>query len=591
MPTLHGDEVSPASLDGRVAPGVRTGTRGCGGGGGAPSRGARGGRARPRCGPPRPARRRAPSGCGRRLPWSLWSPRRSRAAPSPPARCCTTIPRSSRSQPSPASRSRPTRASRAPARSTPRPAPRWSRSAPTPARAPASSSTQRHAGHQRARRRQRRRASWSTSAPTGAASTATCQGTDPSSDLAVVTIDPRQRAAATPSRCSFADSRRSRVGDTAIAIGNPFGLDRTATEGIVSGIGRDIKAPNGFSIDEVIQTDAPINPGNSGGPLLDETGARDRRQLPDRDAAAARRATSASASPCRRTPCAQVVPRSWRRASRIARAVPRRLDDRSADPNGRAAPRSQRSSPAAPPQAGIKRRRRHHRASTARPCSEPARRLGAIVAAKQPGDQRRPRASSAPASDADVDVDPRATRPAQHRRELRRPPGPARAARAPAAGGASTSRTQRGAPRAPRRSPRPRCAPSVAPRRPRWRRHAAGARDARSRWRSLILAAARPQRTRRRPDRARLDHARHRRQRLDAGHRRRAQPPGRRAARRAKRFLDKVPEHGQRRRHGVQPDAALLQSPTTRPRRGRRRDRPARAQRRHRHRRGHRRPR
>jgi putative serine protease PepD len=58
----------------------------------------------------------------------------------------------------------------------------------------------------------------------------------------------------------------------AIAIGNPFGLDRTATEGIVSGVGREIQAPNGFSIDSVIQTDAPINPGNSGGPLLDESG-------------------------------------------------------------------------------------------------------------------------------------------------------------------------------------------------------------------------------------------------------------------------------------------------------------------------------
>jgi S1-C subfamily serine protease len=59
------------------------------------------------------------------------------------------------------------------------------------------------------------------------------------------------------------------VGDNVIAIGNPFGLDRTATEGIVSGIGRHIQAPNGFEIDAAIQTDAPINPGNSGGPLLD----------------------------------------------------------------------------------------------------------------------------------------------------------------------------------------------------------------------------------------------------------------------------------------------------------------------------------
>jgi putative serine protease PepD len=96
------------------------------------------------------------------------------------------------------------------------------------------------------------------------------KGADPSSDLAVVKIDPGS-APRNAKPLQFADSRQVQVGDTAIAIGNPFGLDRTATEGIVSGIGRSIKAPNGFSIDEVIQTDAPINPGNSGGPLLDET--------------------------------------------------------------------------------------------------------------------------------------------------------------------------------------------------------------------------------------------------------------------------------------------------------------------------------
>src|SRR3954469_7446745 len=96
-------------------------------------------------------------------------------------------------------------------------------------------------------------------------------GSDPSSDIAVVDMG----AARTPKGVkplSFADSRAVQVGDTAIAIGNPFGLDRTATEGIVSGLGREIKAPNGFQIDAVIQTDAPINPGNSGGPLLDEAG-------------------------------------------------------------------------------------------------------------------------------------------------------------------------------------------------------------------------------------------------------------------------------------------------------------------------------
>jgi putative serine protease PepD len=94
-------------------------------------------------------------------------------------------------------------------------------------------------------------------------------GADPSSDLAVVSIDPAQvPKGARPLR--LADSRAVQVGELVVAIGNPFGLDRTATEGIVSGIGRSIQSPNGFAIDDVIQTDAPINPGNSGGPLLDD---------------------------------------------------------------------------------------------------------------------------------------------------------------------------------------------------------------------------------------------------------------------------------------------------------------------------------
>ncbi|MGI8945484.1 MAG: S1C family serine protease, partial [Thermoleophilaceae bacterium] len=95
-------------------------------------------------------------------------------------------------------------------------------------------------------------------------------GTDPSSDLAVLRADAGDLpASAKP--LQFADSRNVHVGDAALAIGNPFGLDRTATAGIVSGLGRSIESPNGFSIDEVIQTDAPINPGNSGGPLLDSS--------------------------------------------------------------------------------------------------------------------------------------------------------------------------------------------------------------------------------------------------------------------------------------------------------------------------------
>ncbi|MDO8213368.1 S1C family serine protease [Conexibacter sp. CPCC 206217] len=96
-------------------------------------------------------------------------------------------------------------------------------------------------------------------------------GTDESSDLAVVSIEP-DRIPRGVRALSFADSRNVSVGDFAVAIGNPFGLDRTVTEGIVSGLGRSITAPNGFEIDEVIQTDAPINPGNSGGPLLDSGG-------------------------------------------------------------------------------------------------------------------------------------------------------------------------------------------------------------------------------------------------------------------------------------------------------------------------------
>jgi putative serine protease PepD len=94
-------------------------------------------------------------------------------------------------------------------------------------------------------------------------------GVDPSSDLAVVSIAP-DRVPRGAKALRFADSRAVEVGDLVVAIGNPFGLDRTATEGIVSGLGRSIQSPNGFAIDDVIQTDAPINPGNSGGPLLDD---------------------------------------------------------------------------------------------------------------------------------------------------------------------------------------------------------------------------------------------------------------------------------------------------------------------------------
>ena len=99
---------------------------------------------------------------------------------------------------------------------------------------------------------------------------ATVLGADQSSDLAVLHVDPAKAGTLRP--LALADSDQVHVGDSAVAIGFPLGLDKTATAGIVSGLGREIRAPNGFSIDKVIQTDAPINPGNSGGPLLDARG-------------------------------------------------------------------------------------------------------------------------------------------------------------------------------------------------------------------------------------------------------------------------------------------------------------------------------
>ncbi|MEA2364078.1 MAG: hypothetical protein QOD71_3223 [Thermoleophilaceae bacterium] len=105
---------------------------------------------------------------------------------------------------------------------------------------------------------------------TGRQVEAEVRGTDPSSDLAVLHVDPASSGPLRP--LPLANSDRVQVGDSVVAIGHPFGLDRTATAGIVSGLGREIQAPDGFQIDKVIQTDAPINPGNSGGPLLDARG-------------------------------------------------------------------------------------------------------------------------------------------------------------------------------------------------------------------------------------------------------------------------------------------------------------------------------
>jgi S1-C subfamily serine protease len=94
-------------------------------------------------------------------------------------------------------------------------------------------------------------------------------GKDPSTDLALLKVDP-ESLSLTP--LPLGSSKDVHVGDPTIAIGNPFGLDRTLTTGVVSALQREIRAPNGVSIRDVIQTDAAINPGNSGGPLIDAAG-------------------------------------------------------------------------------------------------------------------------------------------------------------------------------------------------------------------------------------------------------------------------------------------------------------------------------
>src|SRR5215218_1244928 len=96
-------------------------------------------------------------------------------------------------------------------------------------------------------------------------------GKDPSSDLAVLSIDP-SKVEGGVKPLELASSKGLRPGDATIAIGSPFGLEGTVTTGIISALGREIEAPNGFSIPGAVQTDAAINPGNSGGPLLDADG-------------------------------------------------------------------------------------------------------------------------------------------------------------------------------------------------------------------------------------------------------------------------------------------------------------------------------
>jgi S1-C subfamily serine protease len=93
------------------------------------------------------------------------------------------------------------------------------------------------------------------------------KGADPSTDIAVLKIDVSGLKA-----LSFADSEKLQPGQIAIAIGNPLGLQHTVTAGVVSALGRTLRANNGRLIDDIIQTDASLNPGNSGGPLVDSLG-------------------------------------------------------------------------------------------------------------------------------------------------------------------------------------------------------------------------------------------------------------------------------------------------------------------------------
>jgi S1-C subfamily serine protease len=94
-------------------------------------------------------------------------------------------------------------------------------------------------------------------------------GRDPDTDLAVIKIEPPREGLTV---ISLGDSDRLNVGQKVLAIGNPFGLDRTLTTGVISGLQRPIRGSNDKPIEGAIQTDASINPGNSGGPLLDKYG-------------------------------------------------------------------------------------------------------------------------------------------------------------------------------------------------------------------------------------------------------------------------------------------------------------------------------
>ncbi|HET9322569.1 MAG TPA: trypsin-like peptidase domain-containing protein [Gaiellaceae bacterium] len=94
-------------------------------------------------------------------------------------------------------------------------------------------------------------------------------GTDPSTDIAVLDVD---RPASQLTTVQFAPTGSLEVGNPVVVIGSPFGLEGTLTTGVISALGREIQSPNGFTIENAVQTDAALNHGNSGGPVLDTQG-------------------------------------------------------------------------------------------------------------------------------------------------------------------------------------------------------------------------------------------------------------------------------------------------------------------------------
>ncbi|MGY8738668.1 MAG: S1C family serine protease, partial [bacterium] len=110
---------------------------------------------------------------------------------------------------------------------------------------------------------------FSVSLPSGVTREARVVGVEPRKDLAVLHFD---TTGLDLTALPVGRSEPLIVGQKVLAIGNPFGLDRTLTTGIISALGREFPLDDGFVIEDVIQTDASINPGNSGGPLIDSQG-------------------------------------------------------------------------------------------------------------------------------------------------------------------------------------------------------------------------------------------------------------------------------------------------------------------------------